>query len=190
MKIFRSVLILSSFAVLTGGITTSLQAESILRLSNGDQVLEHHSENVHRKAERRSRRHDNDHHSRANRDWSRDHANWAESGRFKTRRHHRSHPVVPINARLNIIQLKGLKRHARIYEAYAELGNGTLIALPELRGHIVNGGTLNARVSGNRYVKNLILQVAPGGHRRAYVQVNYKSPRNSRRGGDRGRLNT
>ena len=106
--------------------------------------------------------------------YRKDHHNWVRSGQFHTRHEHRSDPVVPVNARTREIQLEGLKRHAIIYEAYAELGNGRIVHLPELQGHLSSGSIVQTRFARERFVRNLLLKVGSTGHKRAYVKVSYK----------------
>ena len=103
-----------------------------------------------------------------------DHQHWVRSSQFRTRHGHVSDPVISVNVRTSAIQLEGLKRHAVIYEAYAELGNGRIVHLPELQGHVSNGSTLQSRFPRELFVRNIILKVKSSGHKRAYVQVNYE----------------
>ena len=115
--------------------------------------------------------------------------NWRSVDQFRTRRSNRSEPVIPINAEVSAISLRGIKRHAAIYDVYAELGNGRRIPLRDLEGSLYGGNSFTRHFKEPRYVKKLFLHVGPEyRHQRAYVSVDYLPAKNQgRRGYSHGR---
>jgi hypothetical protein len=111
--------------------------------------------------------------------------NWRSADEFRTRRNHRSEPVVYINAEVSAISLRGIKRHAAIYDVYAELGNGRRIPLRDLEGSLHGGNSFTRHFKEPRYVTKLFLHVGPEyRHKRAYVSVDYLPAKKNR--GKRG----
>jgi len=100
--------------------------------------------------------------------------NWRRAEQFRTRRSNKSESVIYINAEVSAISLRGIKRHAAIYEVYAELGNGRLIPLRDLEGALHRGDSFTRHFNKSRYVRKLFLHVGPQYRRqRAYVSVDY-----------------
>lgn len=109
--------------------------------------------------------------------------NWRSVDQFQTRRSNKSEPVIYINAEVSAISLRGIKRHAEIYDAYAELGNGRRIPLRNLEGSLHAGESLTMHFRDSHYVTKVYLKVGPEyRHQRAYVSVDYL-PANSRERG-------
>lgn len=105
--------------------------------------------------------------------------NWISADQFRTRRSNRSEPVIHINAEVSGISLRGIKRHAAIYDVYAELDNGRRIPLRDLEGSLHSGNSFTRHFKEPRYVKKLVLHVGPEyRHQRAYVSVDYLLAKN------------
>jgi len=114
--------------------------------------------------------------------------NWKSADQFQTRRSNRSEPVIYINAEVSAISLRGIKRHAAIYDVYAELGNGRRILLRDLEGSLHGGNSFTSHFEKPRYVTRLLLHVGPEyRHQRAYVSVDYLPARNHGKGGHNNR---
>lgn len=110
---------------------------------------------------------------------------WVKADQFRTRTKHRSDPVILINASVSAIGLTGLKRHASIYEVWAELGNGRRIPLRALEGSLYYGTSHTKYFDKPRYVKRLHLRVGPEyRHHRAYVSVDYLPGKGRKRHSD------
>lgn len=119
--------------------------------------------------------------------------NWISADQFRTRRSNRSEPIIHINAKVSGISLRGIKRHAAIYDVYAELGNGRRIPLRDLEGSLHSGNSFTRIFNEPRFVKKLFLHVGPEyRHRRAYVSVDYLLAKNhgGRSYNSRGRSRT
>ena len=99
------------------------------------------------------RHHNKGHHY--NREHYNHRGNWRSADRFRTRRSHKSEPVIYINAEVSAISLRGTKRHAAIYEVYAELGNGRRIPLRDLEGSLHRGDSFTRHFREPRYIKKL-----------------------------------
>ena len=122
-------------------------------------------------------------HYSGNRDHGKQQINWLSADQFRTRRSNKSEPVIFINAEVSAISLRGIKRHAAIYDVYAELGNGRIIPLRNLEGSLHSGESFTMHFKDSRYVTKVFLHVGPVyRHQRAYVSVDYL-PANSPEGG-------
>ena len=122
------------------------------------------------------------HYSR-NRGHDKQQINWRSADQFRTRRSNKSEPVIYINAEVSAISLRGIKRHAAIYDVYAELGNGRRIPLRNLEGSLHRGESFTIHFKNPYYVTKLFLHVGPESrHRRAYVSVDYLPANSHERG--------
>jgi hypothetical protein len=109
--------------------------------------------------------------------------NWRSADQFRTRRSNKSEPVIFINAEVSAISLRGIKRHAAIYDVYAELGNGRIIPLRNLEGSLHSGESFTMHFKDSRYVTKVFLHVGPVyRHQRAYVSVDYLPANSPERG--------
>ncbi|MBT4381124.1 MAG: hypothetical protein HOD26_20195, partial [Gammaproteobacteria bacterium] len=131
----------------------------------------------------RHKRHTGNNRSRShysgNRGHDRQWRNWRSADQFRTRRSNKSEPVIYINAEVSAISLRGIKRHAAIYDVYAELGDGRRIPLRSLEGSLHRGESFTRHFKESRYVTKLFLHVGPEyRHQRAYVSVDYLPTKN------------
>ena len=82
--------------------------------------------------------------------------------------------VIFVNAEVSAISLRGIKRHAAIYDVYAELGSGRLIPLRNLEGSLHSGESFTMHFKDSRYVTKMFLHVGPVyRHQLTYVSVDY-----------------
>ena len=122
-------------------------------------------------------------HYSSNRGYDKQRINWRSADQFRTRRSNKSEPVIYINAEVSAISLRGIKRHAAIYNVYAELGNGRRIPLRNLEGSLHRGESFTMHFKNPYYVTKLFLHVGPESrHRRAYVSVDYLPANSHERG--------
>lgn len=105
-------------------------------------------------------------------------SDWITAYRFSAGGRHHSEQVIHIDARISALSLKGRHRDASVYRAYAELGNGRIIPLHSLEGHIAHGKRKGRYFYFNepRYVARVFLSV-DSKHRRkpAQIALNYVS---------------
>jgi len=146
------------------------------RYTGNNRSRGHYSRNSgHDKQQRNWRSADQSHrHYSGNRGHDKQRRNWRSAEQFRTRRSNKSEPVIYINAEVSAISLRGIKRHAAIYDVYAELGNGRRIPLRSLEGSLHRGESFTRHFKDSHYVTKLFLHVGPEyRHQRAYVSVDY-----------------
>jgi hypothetical protein len=110
---------------------------------------------------------------------------WERVQKIRTRSRHSTMPVIQVNRKVDAVSLRGLKRRAHVQRAWIEFGNGRIMPIDDLEGYLDRGESLTREFRRPRFVKQIVLRLAPEHHRRAYLSVDVKPVDESRHRGRR-----
>lgn len=76
-----------------------------------------------------------------------------------------------VQERVKALSIQATKRGMYIRRAHALLGNGRWIRVEGLEGHVNLGERVNHRLSRDRYVKQVVLDIEPSRSKRGYAEL-------------------